>query len=90
MLTGLVASIIVNPLEENGIQQDFTHRLQYHMIPAAWIIAQKEMGAMKPPLRLSATDQSYILKGDVSISHGLKLIKTHDNACPDGSAAYSL
>ena len=80
----------INPLEGNGIQQDFTCRLQYHMIPAAWIIAQKEMGAMKPPLRLCATDQSYILKGDVSISHCLKLIKTHDNSCPDGSATYSL
>jgi hypothetical protein len=80
----------VNPLKGNGIQQDFTRRLQYHTIPAAWIIAQKEMGAMKPPLRLCATDQSHILNGDVSISHCLKLIKTHDSASPDGSAAYSL
>jgi len=55
------------------------------MIPAAWIITQKEMGAMKPPLWLCATDQSYIIDGDMSISHCLKLIKTHDKACPDGS-----
>jgi hypothetical protein len=80
----------VNPLEGNGVQQDFTHCLQYHMIPAAWIIAQKEMGSMKPPLHLCAMDQSHILNGDVLISHYLKLIKMHDSACPDGSAAYSL
>jgi len=80
----------VNPLQGIGIRKDFTRRLQYHTIPASWIIAQKEMGAMKPPLHLIATDQSHILNGDISISHCLKLIKTHDNTGPDGSAAYSL
>jgi len=80
----------VNPLEGIGIHKDFTRRLQYHTIPAAWIVAQKEMGAVKPPMLLCATDQSYILNGDVSISHCLKLLKTHDNAGPDGLAAYSL
>lgn len=38
----------VNPLDGLGILQDSTRRLQYHTIPAAWIIAQKEMGSMKP------------------------------------------
>jgi len=80
----------VNPLTGTGIKQFFTPHLQYHTIPAAWIITQKEMGSMKPPLCLCATDQSHILNGDVSISHCLKLIKMHDSACPDGSAAYSL
>jgi hypothetical protein len=80
----------INPLEGVGIHKDFTRRIQYHTIPAAWIIAQKEMGTMTPPLRLCSTDQSHILNGDVSISHCLKLIKTHNISSPDGSAAYSL
>jgi len=60
------------------------------MIPAAWIIAQQEMGAMKPPLHLCSTDQSHTLNGDMAISHCLKLIKMQDSTCPDRSAAYSL
>jgi hypothetical protein len=80
----------VNPLAGLGIYKDFTRRLQYHTIPATWIIAQKEMGSMKPPLRLYATDQSHILNGEVSISHCLKLIKKHNPLCPSGSAALSL
>jgi Reverse transcriptase (RNA-dependent DNA polymerase) len=80
----------INPLEGIGILKDFSRRLPYHTIPAAWIIAQKEMSTMKPPLRLCSTDRSYLLQGDVSISHCLKIIKTHDLSCPSGSAAYSL
>ena len=79
-----------NPLAGSGILKDFTRRMPYHTIPAAWIIAQREMGLMKPPLRLYSTDQSFLLKGDVSISHCLKLIKPHDDLSPSGSAAYSL
>jgi hypothetical protein len=45
---------------------------------------------MKPPLRLFSTDLSHIVKGEVSISHSLKLLKPHDDTCPSGSAAYSL
>jgi len=45
---------------------------------------------MTPPLRLCSTDQSHILNSDVSISHCLKLIKTHNISSPNGSAAYSL
>jgi hypothetical protein len=80
----------INPLVEPGIHKDFTRRLQFHTIPAAWIIAQKIMGSIEPPLRLCSTDQSHIANGDVSISHCLKIIKTHDNSSPSGTAAYSL
>ena len=80
----------INPLDGDGILKDFARRLPFHTIPAAWIIAQKEMGAMNPPLRLCSTDQSSLLLGDVSISHCLKIIKAHDNSGPSGSAAYSL
>ena len=45
---------------------------------------------MTPPLHLCLTDQSHILNGDISISHCLKLIKSHNIASPNGTAAYSL
>jgi hypothetical protein len=80
----------INPLSGHGIHKDFTRRTHSHTVPAAWIIAQKKMGTMKPPLHLCATDHSHILTGDVSISHTLKLLKIHDNSSPSGSAAYSL
>ena len=80
----------VHPLAEPGISKDFSRRTHFNTIPAAWIIAQKEMGSMKPPLCLLPTDQCYILKGDVSISHCLKLLKTHNHSLPSGSTAYSL
>lgn len=80
----------VNPLTRPGILKDFSQCLHSHTVLAAWIIAQKQMGAMKPPLRLPATDYSHILNGEVSISHSLKILKSYDNTCPSGSAAYSL
>ena len=80
----------VNPLAQPGINKDFSRRIHFNTIPAAWIIAQKEMGTMKPPLCLLPTDQSHILKGDLSISHCLKLLKMHDRSFPSGSTAYSL
>jgi hypothetical protein len=80
----------VNPLVEPGIDKHFTRRLPFHTIPAAWIIAQKAMGEMKPPLRLCSTDLSHIIEGDVSISHTLKLAKSHDDLSPSGVAANSL
>ena len=80
----------INPLIEPGVFKDFSRRLQFHTLPAAWIIAQKVMGSMKPPLRLLSTDQSHILNGDVSVSHALKILKIHDDSSPSGTAAYSL
>jgi hypothetical protein len=80
----------INPLTLPGINKDFSRRLQYHTIPAAWIIAQKEMASLKPPLCLCSIDLSHLLNGDVSISHTLKLIKPFDDSCPSGVSAYSL
>jgi Reverse transcriptase (RNA-dependent DNA polymerase) len=80
----------INPLAEPGILKNFSRRMHFNTIPAAWIIAQKEMGSMKPPLCLHSTDQSHILNGDVSISHTLKILKSFDNAAPSGSSSYSL
>jgi hypothetical protein len=40
----------INPLVQPGIMKDFSRRLQYHTIPAAWIVAQKEMASFEPPL----------------------------------------
>ena len=80
----------INPLAEPGINKDFSRRTHFNTIPTAWIIAQKEMGNMKPPLCLLSTDQAHILNGEVSISHCLRLLKTHDQSFPNGSTAYSL
>jgi Reverse transcriptase (RNA-dependent DNA polymerase) len=80
----------INPLVEPGILKNFSRRMHFNTIPAAWIIAQKEMGNMKPPLSLHSTDQSHILNGDVSISHVTKILKTYDNDTPSGSSSYSL
>jgi hypothetical protein len=80
----------IDPLVEPGILKNFSRRLQFNTIPAAWIIAQKVMGSFKPPLRLCSTDQSHLLNGEVSLSHCLKILKTHDDSTPSGTAAYSL
>jgi hypothetical protein len=92
MLANWTCSInhCINPLEGIGILKDFLHCIQYHTLPAAWIISQKEMGAIKPLLRLCATDKNHIINGDVSISHCFKLIKKHDNTGLDGSPTLSL
>jgi hypothetical protein len=80
----------VNPLVQPGITKDFSRRIKYHTVPAAWIIAQKIMGSMNPPLLLCSTDHSHILNGDVSISHCVKLLKTLSSPPPSGTAVYSL
>ena len=84
------ANDCINPLTEPGIFKDFTRRIHFNTIPAAWIVAQRQMGLMKPPLVLCSTDQSHVLQGDVSISHILKILKTHDNTSPSGLSAFSL
>ena len=48
------------------------------------------MGSMEPPLHLCATDYTHIVKGDVSISHCLKILKTLDHSSPSGTAVHSL
>lgn len=80
----------INPLVQPGINKDFSRRLQYHTIPAAWIVAQKEMGSLKPPLCLCSTDLSHLLNGEVSISHTIKLLKMFDRSCPSGTSVRSL
>jgi hypothetical protein len=80
----------IYPLAEPGINKAFSRRMHSNTIPLAWIVAQKEMGTMKLPLCLLPTNQCHILKGDVSVSHCLKLLKTHDQSFPSGSTAYSL
>jgi hypothetical protein len=38
-------------------------------IPAEWIIARNAMRSFNPPLTLRNTDQSFLINGEVSISH---------------------
>jgi hypothetical protein len=55
----------MNPLDGIGLEKDFTHQVK--SILANWIIAQCMMHSLS--LSLRETDQSYIAKGDVSLSH---------------------
>ena len=48
----------IHPLTQPGINKDFSRRIHFNTIPAAWIIAQKEMATMKPPLYLIPVDYS--------------------------------
>lgn len=60
----------VNPLDATGLQKDCT--CQMSSIPASWIIAQKAMRSIS--LSLKETDQSYISKGEISLSHTINLL----------------
>lgn len=54
-----------NPLDGPGLEKDQSRRMK--AIPSSWIVAQKSMRQLS--LTLKATDQSYITKGDISLSH---------------------
>ncbi|KAF9050200.1 hypothetical protein BJ165DRAFT_1315191, partial [Panaeolus papilionaceus] len=58
-----------NPLEDGGLTKDFAKQMK--QIPASWITAQKTMSATG--LSLRRTDQSDILRGEVSISHAVNI-----------------
>ncbi|KJA27645.1 hypothetical protein HYPSUDRAFT_130807 [Hypholoma sublateritium FD-334 SS-4] len=60
------------PLNGNGLDKDFGHYGK--SLPAAWIIAQKTMRSLNPPLVLRPIDQSYWTNGDVSLSHLISLM----------------
>ena len=55
----------VNPLDGPGLHKDCTRQIK--SIPASWIIAQRMMRLTS--LSLKETDQSYIYKGEVSLTH---------------------
>ena len=59
----------INPLDGLGLKKDFTRQVK--SILANWIIAQCMMCSLS--LSLRETDQSYITKGDVSLSHAVHI-----------------
>lgn len=59
----------INPLDGIGLQKDCIRQLK--SIPASWIVAQKTMRSLS--LSLKETDQSYVHKGDVSLSHAVNI-----------------
>jgi hypothetical protein len=59
----------INPIDGKGLEKDFTR--QTKSIPSSWIEAQKIMRRLK--LSLRETDQSYIAKGEVSLSHAVNV-----------------
>jgi len=56
----------------------------------AWIIAHKIMTTLELKLALRVTDCSYILCGEVSLSHVLNVAKAHRKTVPDGRAIKTL
>jgi Reverse transcriptase (RNA-dependent DNA polymerase) len=78
----------VGPLDGLGLRRNFTQ--YYKKIPAAWIIAQSTLTHLEPKLSLRRTDASHILRGDVSISHSLRLCQAHGFDVPGGHAIRSI
>ena len=59
----------INPIDGKGLEKDFA--CQAKSIPSSWIEAQKIMRRLK--LSLRETDQSYIAKSEVSLSHAINV-----------------
>jgi len=59
----------INPLDGIGLQKDYIRQMK--SIPANWIIAQKMMNSVS--LSLRETDQSYVARGDVSLTHAVNI-----------------
>src|ERR1700676_4824152 len=54
------------------------------------MIAHKVMTTLEPKMALRSTDCSYILRGEVSLSHVLNVAKAHGKQVPDGRAIKTL
>jgi hypothetical protein len=78
----------VYPLDGKGLLREFTG--QYRKIPAAWVIAHKIMTTFEPKLALRVTDNSHILRGEVSLTHVLNIAKAHGKTVPDGRVIKTL
>jgi hypothetical protein len=81
----------INPLDEKGLEKDCTR--QAKSIPTSWIVAQKMMRSMS--LTLKETDQSYISKGEVSLTHTINILNhkistEHPNLKVSGMAIRTL
>lgn len=78
----------MNPLDSAGLQQNFVH--YYGQIPTAWIVAQKGMGKMPSPLSLHLTDQSFISRCEMSLTHAAKICARNSRNLPHGHVWISL
>src|SRR5882762_4125917 len=78
----------MRPLDGRGLSRNFTQ--YYKRILAAWIIAQNSMTSLKPKLSLRLTDNSHIMRGEISISHTINLCKAHGVDVPNGHTIRSL
>jgi hypothetical protein len=78
----------VYPLDGKGLLRDFTG--QYRNIPGAWVIAHKIMTTFEPKLVLRVTNNSHILRGEVSLTHILNIAKAHGKTVPDGRVIKTL
>jgi hypothetical protein len=89
--------------EKNGCQSPIddatqsenlkTFNTYLKQVPAEWIIARNAMRSFNPPLTLRNTDQSFLIDGEVSISHIINM-GSHNhqqiNQIFDGNALRSL
>jgi hypothetical protein len=78
----------VNPLDSMGLKRNFTH--YYGRIPTAWIVAQKGMGRMPSHLSLHQTDQSFVPRCEMSITHASKICARNGRVLPHGRTWISL
>ncbi len=78
----------IDPLNGAGLKHGFLrHRGR---LPAAWITAQQAMGSGGMKLCLWSTDQSHVLRGDVSLTHASAVCRAHGNDVPHGHIWLSL
>ncbi|KAF9002837.1 hypothetical protein BDZ89DRAFT_902567, partial [Hymenopellis radicata] len=78
----------VNPLDGAGLERRFS---RYRgRLPSAWITAQQAMRDPGVMLSLRSTDQSHVLRGDVSLTHVLAICRVHEKDVPHGRVWLSL
>ncbi|KZV90808.1 hypothetical protein EXIGLDRAFT_676719 [Exidia glandulosa HHB12029] len=64
----------VYPFDTVGLSKPI-HMNSKSSLPVAWIVAHETMRTFQPALHLRRTDMSYILRGDISATHALRVAK---------------
>ncbi|KAF8870995.1 hypothetical protein CPB85DRAFT_1353169, partial [Mucidula mucida] len=77
-----------SPLDGAGLSRGFS---RYRgRLPMAWISAQQAMGSSGVKLGLRSTDQSHVLRGDMSLTHVSAVCRAHGKDVPHGRVWLSL
>ncbi|KZV99524.1 hypothetical protein EXIGLDRAFT_640506 [Exidia glandulosa HHB12029] len=75
----------VYPFDAVGLKKTI-HSNSKNSLPIAWIVAHDTMRTMRPTLHLRRTDVSWVLDGDVSLTHALKVAKAVEPTRPQVGA----